>query len=113
MDLCFLNSSLEQRVLGQTIIKSVKVARIKIKSRANEMAFPVKVFDTTKPDRLELSSWGPHGRRREPVPANFSPPVLCVHGQAHIYKQIKKFEKHSLLLTIHMLAIEKKIKGKL
>lgn len=68
---------MEQRILGQTIIKSVKVARIKIKSRANEMAFPVKVFDTTKPDRLEFSSWGPHGRRREPVPANCSPPVLC------------------------------------
>lgn len=68
--------SKEQRILGKTIIRSVKVARTKIQSRASEMAFPGKVFDTTKPDRLEFSSWGPHGRR-EPFPASCSPPALC------------------------------------
>lgn len=46
----------EQRTLGKTIIRSVNVVRIKIKSRASEMACQVKVLNTAKPDRQEFSS---------------------------------------------------------
>lgn len=76
---------------GKTITRSVNVVRIKIKSRASEMAYLVKVLDTAKADRLEFSSWGPHGRRKTSSSKSFSTstmPHTCTGKHTYTNKEI-------------------------